>query len=94
MQGRRGLADECIAKPGQVYDGQASMAGVQREDTDAVLLPLFHTYLAAHITVTIDMQGHFLDARVLDVKKDEVYTIVPSTVIHRAGPARNRRLIR
>ena len=35
----------------RVYDGQASMAGVQREDTDAVLLPLFHTYLAAHITV-------------------------------------------
>ena len=72
----------------RVYDGQASMAGVQREDTDAVLLPLFHTYLAAHITVTIDMQGHFLDARVLDVKKDEVYTIVPSTVdsSSRSGP--------
>lgn len=72
----------------RVYDGQASLAGVQREDTDAVLLPLFHTYLAAHITVTIDMQGHFLDARVLDVKKDEVYTIVPSTVdsSSRSGP--------
>ena len=71
-----------------VYDGQSSLAGVKREDTDAVLLPLFHTYLAAQITMTIDMQGNFLDASVLDFKEDEVYTIVPSTVdsASRSGP--------
>lgn len=72
----------------RVYDSQSSLAGVEREDTDAVLLPLFHTYLTAHITVTIDMQGNFLDACVLDMKKDEVNTIVPSTVesASRSGP--------
>lgn len=71
-----------------VYDSQSSRAGAKREDTDAVLLPLFHTYLTAHITVTIDMQGNFLDACVLDIRKDEVYTIVPSTVesASRSGP--------
>ena len=63
-----------------VYDAQSSLAGVKREDTDAVLLPLFHTSLAAQITVTIDMQGDFIDAQALDFREDEVYTIIPSTV--------------
>ena len=71
-----------------VYDAQSSLAGVKREDTDAVLLPLFHTSLAAQITVTIDMQGDFIDAQALDFREDEVYTIIPSTVdsASRSGP--------
>ena len=71
-----------------VYDSQSSLAGVEREDTDAVLLPLFHTFLAAQITMTIDMQGNFLDAQVLDFREEDVYTIVPSTIdsASRSGP--------
>ena len=71
-----------------VYDSQSSLAGVERADTDAVLLPLFHTFLAAQITMTIDMQGNFLDARVLDFREEDVYTIVPSTIdsASRSGP--------
>lgn len=71
-----------------VYDEQSSWAGVEREGEDTVLLPLFHTYLAAHITLTIDIRGNFVDAQGLEFKTENVCTIVPSTVdsASRSGP--------
>ena len=60
----------------ELYDKNAGLAGVMKGD-EAVLLPLYHTSVAAQITVTIDENGNFLDASV--VADEGKATIIPVT---------------
>lgn len=60
----------------ELYDKNAGRAGVIKGD-EAVLLPLYHTSVAAQITVTIDENGNFLGACV--VADEDRATIIPTT---------------
>lgn len=59
-----------------LYDKNAALAGVVNGE-EAVLLPLYHTSVAAQITVAIDEDGNFVGADV--VRDEDKATIIPVT---------------
>ena len=59
-----------------LYDKNERFAG-KMEPGQPVLLPLYHTTVAAQITVTIDEKGNFLYAET--VPEEEKSTIIPVT---------------
>lgn len=64
----------------QTYDDHAHVAGqfeLKKDGREYALIPLSHTTQTAHIEVHLDMDGHFLKAKV--VGKDEGSTIIPCT---------------
>ena len=62
----------------RLYDENASIAGlIDGEKT--MLLPIYHTTVAAQITVTIDEDGTFLDAEIIPDDEKEKRTLIPTT---------------
>ena len=59
-----------------LYEKNREKAGVM-EDGQPVLLPLYHTTVAAQVEVTIDEEGNFLRAAL--VPEEEKSTIIPVT---------------
>ena len=68
----------------KVYDSNQDKIGetivvnknINRTD---ILLPIFHSLMSGHITVSIDMQGNFLDV-VFAGPDDDIKTIIPVTL--------------
>ena len=65
-----------IAELCDLYDKNQHLAGRMGED-HIVLLPPYHTTVAAQITVTIDGDGNFLRAET--VPDEDKLTIIPVT---------------
>lgn len=65
-----------IAKLYELYEKNKSQAGVQKGD-GTLLLPLYHTTVAAQITVEIDGEGNFLGAE--PVAEEDKLTLIPVT---------------
>ena len=63
----------------ELYDKNSDKIGVieERNGIPYVLLPLFHTTATAQITVTIDQDGNFMNAELVDVSNK--LTIIPIT---------------
>lgn len=59
----------------KIYD--AVMVGDIKESDDLPLVPICHTQANAHVEVTLDVDGNFLDARM--IPKQEALTILPCT---------------
>lgn len=65
----------------ETYNNCESIAGIvpmseNESDRSAILLPIAHTLLKAHITVHLDISGDFLGAEAIE---DRMGTIAPST---------------
>ena len=65
-----------LQKAVETYDNFAYLAGVEREG-HAVLAPIGHITTNANIEITLDINGTFIDARVVD--KTEPKIIIPVT---------------
>lgn len=65
-----------IAELYDLYEKYESLAGRQTED-GTVLLPLYHTTVAAQITVELDGEGNFLGAK--PVPEEDKLTLIPVT---------------
>lgn len=59
------------------YESCSKTVGSSQEDRDAVLLPIAHTTVMAHIEIILDDDGTFVDARV--VSKENARTLIPCT---------------
>ena len=59
-----------------LYDKNSDKAGIM-DGVNPVLLPLYHTTVAAQIEVTVDENGNFLNAQ--RVPEEEKETIIPVT---------------
>ena len=62
-----------------IYEKNSDKIGFieYKRDTPYVLLPPFHTTVTAQITVTVDQNGNFLNAELVD--PDDKFTIIPVT---------------
>lgn len=62
-----------------IYEKNSDKIGIieYKRDTPYVLLPPFHTTVKAQITVTVDQNGNFLNAELVD--PDDKFTIIPVT---------------
>lgn len=62
-----------------IYEKNSDKIGIieYKRDTPYVLLPPFHTTVTAQITVTVDQNGNFLNAELVD--PDDKFTIIPVT---------------
>ena len=68
----------------KVYDSNKDKIGEtivvnEKINRTAILLPIFHSLMSGHITVSIDMQGNFLDV-VFAGPDDDIKTIIPVTL--------------
>ncbi|MFZ5808291.1 MAG: type I-C CRISPR-associated protein Cas8c/Csd1 [Chloroflexota bacterium] len=61
----------------ETYENCQNMIGVVGDEKEVPLLPICHTTQKAQIEITLDANGNFRRARVLD--KDEARTIIPCT---------------
>ena len=59
-----------------LYEKNENLAGILKEN-EPVLLPLYHTTVAAQITVVIDGEGNFHRAELVD--ETDKQTIIPVT---------------
>ena len=73
----------------ELYDKNSDKIGVieERNGIPYVLLPLFHTTATAQITVTIDQDGNFMNAELVDVSNK--LTIIPITEKSGSRTSRN-----
>ena len=62
----------------QVYDENESIAGLI-DGEKPMLLPVYHTTMAAQITVTLDEDGEFLEADIVPNDENEKRTLIPVT---------------
>ena len=63
-----------------VYDRNEKIAGVYTEGRygePLILVPIYHSTMAAHVTITIDDKGNFIRAD--KVPKNQKMTLVPVT---------------
>ena len=62
-----------------MYEKNSDKIGIieYKRDTPYVLLPPFHTTVTAQITVTVDQNGNFLNAELVD--PGDKFTIIPVT---------------
>lgn len=67
-----------IAHLCDLYEKNQALAGVLEDDVP-VLLPPYHTTVAAQITVTIDQEGNFLHAETVSNESKDKLTIIPVT---------------
>lgn len=67
-----------IAHLCDLYEKNQALAGVLEDDMP-VLLPPYHTTVAAQITVTIDQEGNFLHAETVSNESKDKLTIIPVT---------------
>lgn len=65
-----------LQKAVETYDSHASLIGIYREG-HAVLAPVSHIVTAAHLQITLNMEGKFVEARAVD--KSEPKIIIPAT---------------
>ncbi len=61
----------------ETYENCQNMIGVVGDENGVPLLPICHTTQKAQIEITLDAEGNFRRARILD--KDEARTIIPCT---------------
>lgn len=64
-----------LYKTYQANIGQVGKTVKKRDGTDYMLLPISHTTQNAHIEVTVDEDGDFLNAKILN----KVSTVIPCT---------------
>lgn len=67
-----------IAHLCDLYEKNQALAGILEDDVP-VLLPPYHTTVAAQITVTIDQEGNFLHAETVSNESKDKLTIIPVT---------------
>lgn len=67
-----------IAELCDLYEKNQALAGILKDD-EPVLLPPYHTTVAAQITVTLDKDGNFLDAETVSNEIKDKLTIIPVT---------------
>jgi CRISPR-associated protein Csd1 len=61
----------------ETYENCQNMIGVVGDENEVPLLPICHTTQKAQIEITLDANGNFRRARIVD--KDEARTIIPCT---------------
>ncbi|KAA9004893.1 type I-C CRISPR-associated protein Cas8c/Csd1 [Paenibacillus spiritus] len=66
-----------LLKTYEANQGQVGIFEKKRNDREYALIPVAHTTQSAHITVVLDMDGHWLTAQVVD--KADSNTIIPCT---------------
>ncbi len=64
------------------YESCSQAVGSSQEEGDTLLLPIAHTTMMAHVEITLDDDGTFIDARV--VSKTDARTLIPCTEISSA----------
>lgn len=65
-----------LQKAVETYDSHQSLVGEYR-DGKAVLAPVSHIVTSANLEITLDVDGHFLNARAVD--KSESKIVIPTT---------------